>query len=129
MNALEFKTDESKILTHLLSTMRSNSTSSKMKAVQDPAALEQISSETSIIYMIRALFPMFALPNLDSSRYPGLIVHYVINTKGVTNTSICFLQKEIIDEEDGVSALQQDGLVHALSTALPGTKGASARKD
>ena len=45
------------------------------------------------------VLPLFALASLDTSRYPGLMMRYIINEKGITSASIHSLEKEMIDEE------------------------------
>jgi len=132
----EFKTDGFKMLTHLLSMVYSNSTSSKMKAVSDSAALEQAPGDTSGVYMGRVrgidevvgnmkvsdLLPLFALANLDTSQYPGLLMRYVINEAKVTNVSIRSLEQEMIDKEGRLKTLHHDGISPDLPTSLHGAK-------
>ena len=142
MNVAEFKVDGFKMLSHLIKMVTANSTSSMMKAVRDIVALEQAPGKTSGVFMSRVqdidevvgqikvadVLPLFALASLDTSRYPCLMMRYIINEKGMTSASIRSLEKEMIDEEGRAHNLNQDDLFLDIQTHLPGAKRAGAAK-
>ena len=120
------------MLEHLLYLVRSTSVAAKMKAVRDLVALEQSSHESGGVYMVRVqdidqvvgslklskILPLFALANLESSKYPGLLNRYV-NDPLITNASIRSLEKEMVEEEGRLQTLQRHGQVPDLPSALP----------
>jgi len=133
MNAAEFKADGFQMLQYLLSTVSNTTASSKMKAVSDLVALEQAPGEPSGLFMSRVrdiqevvgsmqvaeLLPLFALAHLDSSRYPGLMMRYVINDPAITGASTRSLEQEMLAEETRIRALSRNGQLPDLPPTVP----------
>ena len=133
LNVPEFRSDGFKMLHHLLSLVRSTTVAAKMRAVRDLVALEQSSNEPDVVYMSRVrdidqvvgnmklseILPLFALANLESSKYPGLLNRYVMNDPLITNASIRSLEREMVEEEGRLLTLQRNGQVPDLPSVLP----------